>query len=505
MNVVLLNGGINWNFLSRSIGPYKVAHWIRKHGYSCQVIDWINDFTDDQLNFLLEKFISNETLVLGVSTTFLSSNLHTWKNGDEARMPENIIIAIRRIKIKYPKLKIVLGGYMSDKVSGWHIADASVMSYTEATEDIFLEYLDHLKLGTPLPYAEVKIPDFSNNVTVVAKPRPVFNKARNPVYNIETDDFRFVKEDCIMPGEPLPLDVSRGCIFACRFCQYPHLGKKKLDYIRGMTYIEEEMLYNYENFGTDKYYILDDTFNDTEFKMQEFNNMTQRLPFKIKYSAYIRADLVHRFPDTAYMLKESGIFGAFHGLESLHPSASNLVGKAWSGKHARDFIPKLYHNIWKREVPMTTSFIVGLPGETPEHLYSTADWHLQNYLHSTIFYRLGLWNPKDKGNTIWTVTSEFDRNSEKYGFRFVTSPITGKSTWENDQWTFHTATDAVYKLNTAVSKKIRSSSWTSITALWTGFSLEDILRKPTYDFDPDIIPNFRKKTLQEYYEKLIAI
>ena len=40
---------------------------------------------------------------------------------------------------------------------------------------------------------------------------------------------RFEKNDFILPGESLPLELSRGCIFKCRFCQYPNIGKDKDD------------------------------------------------------------------------------------------------------------------------------------------------------------------------------------------------------------------------------------------------------------------------------------
>ena len=182
----------------------------------------------------------------------------------------------------------------------------------------------------------------------------------------------------ILPGEPLPLEVSRGCIFACRFCQLPHLGKKKLDYIRGMNYIEDELNYNYETFGTKNYYILDDTFNDTEIKLKAFYDMSHRLPFDLNYSAYVRADLVHRFPDMAYLLKDSGMSGVFHGIESFHPSASVLLGKGWSGKHGKEFLPKLYHDVWNREVAQHLSFIVGITGDTLENVWDTAKWFVDN-------------------------------------------------------------------------------------------------------------------------------
>ena len=170
---------------------------------------------------------------------------------------------------------------MSERVPHYDIIDDSVMSYTESSEDVVLEYVNHIIKGEEPPIGEMVVPMLSRDTD--EKPRMFYHTARNKRYNIELDDFKWTEQDGIIPDEPLPLDISKGCIFACAFCQYPHIGKTKFDYIRGMNYIEDELRFNYEKFGTTKYYILDDTFNDSVYKMQASKEMTDRLPFKIRY------------------------------------------------------------------------------------------------------------------------------------------------------------------------------------------------------------------------------
>ena len=473
MNVIFWNGGIRLGMTSRYIGPYKISHWIRKHGYQSQVLEFSNAWQEKNLYRITKKFITSETRILEISTTFLALDKHKWSDGSENnRMPESIINVARRIKSEYPKIKIVIGGYQSDLLSGFGVIDASVMSYTEASEDIFLEYLDHLTKGTPPPLGRLIFP---KSKYLSSESRMWYDKARNPKYNIELDDFRFVKEDCILPGEPLPLDISRGCIFACKFCQYPHLGKGKLDYIRGMEYIEQEILENYKNFGTTRYYILDDTFNDTEIKLQAFYDMTQRLPFKISYSAYIRADLIDRFPNMAYLLQESGCFGAYHGIESFHPEASKLVGKAWSGKNAKEFLPKLYHDIWKGQVPQHTNFIVGFTGDTQQNVDDTVAWFIDNDMHSINFNFLSLFGPNNN-NSIYTVQSEFDKNAEKYGYEFLEPPNGGFRSWKTDNWTTETAVRSANTANELTKDISRALTWYNPALEWYGYTKPEILK-----------------------------
>ena len=509
MDVIFWNTSPTWqtgrNFFTRYIGPYKIAHWIRKKNHTAQIIDFITLVDEEFLFNVTKKFITTETKILAISTTFLCNRYYTWADGSRQRVPEHVINVLRLIKKLYPTINIVIGGYMSDRLLFDNLADATIMSYTTASEDIFLEYLEHLKLNTPLPlgkltYSYMGIPHSKHC-------RIVYDTARNPTYNIETDDFRFIHQDIILWGEALPMDMSRGCIFACRFCQYPHLGKGKLDYTRSMEMIRDEMIYNYENFGTTFYMALDDTFNDTEIKMRNFNNMVATLPFKINYSAYLRADLIDRFPDTAYMLKESGLWGAYHGIESLHPYASNLLGKAWSGKKAKEFIPKLFHDIWKHEVPLFLNFIIGLPKETEADVLNTIDWFKQNKLHGIDFGYLGLYGPSNNLSP-WVILSEFDRNAEKYGFTFDKSIPAGESSvgWRNETWTTETAMKFT---NQIIKPQVRDithiGSWNMGPLLFLGYDKETLMNTKVKNFDWSKTDMLNQSKFDEYFVKLLAL
>lgn len=514
MDVIFLNSGPsseeNLHFFSRYIGPYKLAHWLRKHGYACQVIDFIPDLTEEQLDLALRKFLTKDTLVLGISTTFLYGlTRYLWKNGRTGMFPEHLVQILLRIKTEYPGLKIVLGGYGSDRAWMAGIPDAAIMSYTTATEDIFLEYVEHLRTGSPRPLGRLETSFIGQ--AEANRPRLVYDQARDKKYNIEQDDFRFVREDIILPGEPLPLDVSRGCIFACRFCQYPHLGKKKLDYVRGMEYIRDELIYNHENFGTTHYMMLDDTFNDTEWKIKNFHDMVSALPFNIDYTAYLRADLIDRFPDTAHMLKDSGLWGAFHGLESLHPYASKLVGKAWSGTRAREYIPRLYHDIWSGQVPQQLSFIIGLPRETKDDIKDTIRWYEENKLYLINFKALNI-NGNNNQRSNRSILSEFDRDPEKYGFKFQEIPAdpesrdqtTPRSTWYNETWTRTQATEFQKKVNRYLLDKSRISVWNLGSTQFLGLAKDTLMT--TY-LDHNIygkIRSLEKAQIQAYFHGLMA-
>ena len=88
---------------AKHAGPFRIATELRKHGYNVQCID-ITMFSDEDLFFnVVNHLISEKTLWLGLSTTFIGRNTSTWWN----RLLENCVKNIREI---HPNLQIIAGG-----------------------------------------------------------------------------------------------------------------------------------------------------------------------------------------------------------------------------------------------------------------------------------------------------------------------------------------------------------------------------------------------------------
>jgi hypothetical protein len=229
--------------------------------------------------------------------------------------------------------------------------------------------------------------------------------------------------------------------------------------------------------------------------MSEWHKMISSLPFKIKYTAYLRADLLDKFRDVPYMLQESGLVSCFHGIESLNRESALLIGKGWSSTNAKTFIPELYHNIWKNDVAQTLSFIVGLPGDTKENNLDTVNWFIDNDLYHILFQPLGLTANKELKNL-----SEFEKNSEKYGYTFDEG-VTGYGNWKNNYWSHDEASNFV---NTVINPKLlrqRSiySSW--LIAQYLGLGIHEDFFKNKSRRVPD---NITEKYLKDYKSLLIS-
>ena len=490
MNVILLNG-IWDNLPSRALGPYLLRHQLNKRGYTAQVIDHCQEFTTDQIVEFIKHFLTDETVCLGISTTFWQDvQQKFWKNDNG--MPSNIYGVTKRIKEEFPNIKIAVGGAGTRQISKQiEYIDCCVVG---EAEDLFPDIIDYWVKGNQEPG---KFHNDANNTMY-------YNSPVTKTYSVETCDFDYIDRDCILPGDALPMETARGCIFKCKFCAFPHLGKKKFDYLKPLDHIKHQMLHNYERWGTTQYLMMDDTFNDSEYKIDSFLEMTKSLPFKINYSAYIRADLVYSFDSQAEKLLESGLEGVIFGIESLHPQASQIVGKGWSGKHAKEYIPTLVHGIWQDKVNVMLGLIAGLPGENKDDLTDTLRWLNQNNLHAA-WSALTINTSKGIGSgslDSMSFLSEFDREAEKYGFKFDKHGY-----WYTDDWSFNSAIEFRKKLNEH-RKIARINPWLAQQAKSLGYTTHELMNQPlramAFMQSDDFVAR-KDNYIKQYVQKLLSL
>ncbi len=368
MNIILLNTATR-EHTTKYLGIYQIAYWVRKHGFSCQVIDYANHLDEEYRIKLIEKFIDSSTKVLGISQTFGGEHDTTFND------------TIDYIKKKYG-LKIVIGGK-----GPWnqHLLKRSDQWITGTAENTFLHYL----------------------YTLFEK-----DKSKIVPFDIQKLCHEWSDNDIIDPYEPLPMELGRGCIFQCKFCTHENTGKKKGSYLRDFSLIEKEILTNYEKYGTTCYSFTDDTINEDPDKMLFLADLNERLPFDLKWNGYIRADLIHRY-DQAELLLRAGMVSCFFGIETFNEKAAMAIGKGWMGKKGKDYLVYL-NELWKGRCNFHANFIAGLPYEQPNEWYETVDWVIKNDIPSARYFVLSLY--REKRHQGKNLMSEFGRNAENYGY-----------------------------------------------------------------------------------------
>lgn len=403
VNCVLLYGD-SQKPLSRYAGVYRIATELRDHGYSVQTID-ITAFEgfDKDLQTVLANIIGRDSLWVGISTTFLT-NIFGYpyirtKNGINKITDSNQVGIKEFIKFCQqlnPNIKFISGGSRIFNLLpyGFKIftfySDKEVIEYTDylskRSSRLDLKYLGDLVQGSE--YID-------------------FHKS----------NIKFQEQDLIRSDEAVPVEVSRGCIFKCKFCSFPMNGKTKGLWIKDSQVLYNEFLRNYEHHGVVNYIISDDTYNDSADKVKIlYDEVYSKLDFKLNLCSYIRLDLLIKNPETVDYLVASGFVSVLFGIETINIDSGRAIGKGLDPQVQFEFIRELKRDKFKR-VLTHSGFILGLPRDRPNEpeLLEQFLFSEQNHLDHIIVEPLFI-SPKDFTLFNKSGLSQFDMEYEKYGY-----------------------------------------------------------------------------------------
>jgi hypothetical protein len=422
----------------KSLGAFRLASELRSHGYNVLVIDyfsnWLTDFKD--LMTLVKSTISDQTLMVGYSGTFFRApttdtssdykknhrqNAKTYGRGKWPDDIKKIQYLNRKIKSINPNLKILYGGAqannINDELTGCGI-DYIVQGFADAT---IIDIVKSIEQGKTVKFS-----------TIVDGVKVINYDAKGLNFDFRNcSNTTFTADDFVLPNESLPIETSRGCMFKCTFCSFPLLGRNKTDlnYIKDPAILAEELRYNYENFGTTNYSIVDDTFNETTDKLLAVQSAIKQSGVDIRFFSYLRADILARFPEQVDILLDMGLMSALFGIETLNWESAKSIGKGLHPDKIKDFLIKFKRQAGT-QVITNGSFILGLPHDTEETLEEDMQWifdhsdALDSY-HLTPLY-------VEKGD-VWS--SEIGLNPEKFGY---TVDESGRY-WTNQHMTFDRA------------------------------------------------------------------
>jgi len=351
----------------RYAGTYRIASELRDQGYIVQIIEYFTRWSTDEIKSIISKFITKQCLWVGVSTTFLSPDVQrkrsdilrpvftinqNWKK-DYGTIPpsitgrddwEEVVEYIRSIN---PKIVIAAGG-----------AKADLIPESDKTFDV-------ITTGQ----GETSALELSNALYEGSKVPRILTLPYNDYFNC---NIKFDKDDIIFPGEHLPIEIARGCIFKCSFCNYPLNGKKLWEFNRKPHLVREDIEDVHEQFGSTGFMFCDDTYNDAPEKVKRFHTEFTKLDYDIQFSTYARMDLIVSRWETAKLLYESGLRSVFFGVESLNTESAKSIGKGMDSEKIKDGLYRL-----KDECPdmiICLGLIVGLPHDTDETMRESNQW-----------------------------------------------------------------------------------------------------------------------------------
>lgn len=499
------------NFLGRvrPLGAYRIADHLRQNGYEAIVVDFLSDlFESKQLFSILRTLITKETKFVGYSSSLFHIRQVGFKptretdeqNDNDEDLPfltvtRNKFKALNTfIKMLNPNTKIVFGGANSRDLVKYNLLEK---------DNLGVEYAFH-------GYSETMVIDFVESIKDGRKPQ--CSKEYNGLAEIEfaskgegfdfyCSNHRWHPSDVIQPGESLTLETSRGCIFKCKFCAYPLIGKDPRDdsYIRTADVLYDELKKNYEEYGTTKYLVIDDTFNERIEKMERLCRVRDRLGIDLLFAGYIRIDLLARKQQEQLpLLKDMNFHGMFVGIETLNHKAAQIIGKGMHPDEVKEMLYKI-KDYYNNNVHIGAGFIAGLPKESPESFLKNMEWVLRfdTPIDHMQISTLGL-------HTTSHTQSEFSANPSKYGYITKTEGL--KTYWKNEFWNEKQAREITDRLVFEAWKSGRNKpgSFASLGMTALGYDYYDVAMKSANKLDMVEFNKRDKKFKQQYASNLIS-
>ena len=484
MNIVLFTDIADTAGYGKYAGTYKLATEIRKNGYTCQVIDNFSWLGVDRLKIVIDKFITKDTLLVGFSCTLnekrINGKVQHWG------MPNDDFFPLLQY-IKTKNVATCAGGSRVTSNSDWPGIDYVVLNKGDVA---ILKLLEHITTG-----AELKTT--SNKYSKIINGDDYFYTQEK----FNCSKIIYEQNDIILPGESLPMEIARGCIFSCAYCHFDLIGKRIGDWTKDPETIKAEMIRNYELYGTTHYMFSDELINESLPKLDMLVNAIAQLPFKIRYTSYARVDMIYRYPEMRELLLESGAVSLAFGIETFNVKAGKAVGKGLDPNKVKQTLHYCREK-WRDKIITSSNFIVGLPGETEESIWETVDYLVSDDSPLDVFGFLPLFIREGEDGR---PGSKIDADPAKFGYTL------DQGKWSSNNMSYTEAVNLTRKIYTRkdVNNKAKFAAATWIgRILALGYSVKeifDIIRSPDIKDTAKDVENRTNLMKLDYYNKLLEI
>ena len=400
----------NFNNTYRNIGAMEVAQLFRNYNIDTTIIEWILMWEDEQLEEAIDLwFADSSEQLIGISVPFSLGIVY------------DIIPLLSKLKEKYPKLQIIIGGNRTHDPGLDGVADLVFMGRSIETLHAWLQDQDMMPYSTSHPQVILN-DDIKFNVDVPVLP---------PV----------VDHDLLTKHDVLGFEIGIGCKFNCSFCSYD------LRNVKNPLFVDSESLRkflqdNYDNYGVTSYYIADDTLNESDEKLEILAEAVEALTFEVNLVSFLRIDLLERRKQQYALLERIKLKGVTMGIETLTPAASKIIRKSPDTESTVRALQKM-----AEITPMTfksSGMIIGLTGDSHEEFWNNMDRLTgETLVHGIYPSPLRIRSPE---TAIFNegYLSDFAKNPEKFGYTITGTYVEDYTSteqegsrllqWEND-WT----------------------------------------------------------------------
>ena len=400
------------------LGIAALAAYLRQHNFGVGALDCValNISHDEIIDIIKKK--KPKSVAISATTYALQAS---------TKLSE-------RLRKEFQDLLIILGGSHAN-VAGMdaakNIPSVDIVSYHPEGETVVLQIIKEFKK------TEYDRKIFTQNVEALKKIKGIIFKDGDNIHKtapgeiIKDLDFLPFPARDLFPMEryvPLPnqykrlpltnMVVIRGCPYVCTFCDQAATIARR----RSPQKVIDEIKHCVENYGTREISFWDDTMSYHKKWMVEFCNLLIDAKLDLIWSCYAAINTVNK--EILELMAKAGCWNIFYGYETgVEVLAQNI--KTNRKNRSMDYIMEVTK--WTKDagIEIRGSFMIALPGETPELAEQTIkdaiklDPHYAQFSITTPYPGTALYNEIKDGKWGKLTTKDF---SEYQGWNVVFLP-----------------------------------------------------------------------------------
>ena len=316
------------------LGLCYMASMLEKSGHEVQIMDCpVMRYTIEDIHRRIRDF-KPDIVGLGAVTMLI----------------DRVIALTKGIKKEFPSQLVVIGGPHPTKVPQDTLEKTGCDIVIQGEAEIaFTEIANN-----PQAHLEKKIVKGTLIRDLDSMPYPARHLLDMSVYTSLPNNYKKDKH-------VFQMLTTRGCTYSCTFCASANGMFRQ----RSVGNVIGEIKQLIEQYNIKEVVFWDDIFTFNKKWIVEFCNALKKENIDIAWSCYTRLDLIN--DEIVKAMKEAGCWNIFFGIESGNQDILDNIKK----KMNLELIRKGMETLKKNDIEVRGSFMIGLPGETPEKARKT--------------------------------------------------------------------------------------------------------------------------------------
>ncbi len=283
---------------------------------------------------------------------------------------------VRKLK---PGCTVIMGGPHPSILTEDTLKEPSIDIVVKGESDItIVELMERLETGGALD--DVKGISFKKNGVIIHNEYRPFIEDLDSLPNPAWHLFDMSKYLAKVNGKKVaPVLSSRGCPFKCIFC-YRGPAAGKTFRARAPENIVNEIKHLKQTYGIGNILFVDDIFTVNQKRAEKICDIMIETKLDIPWRCQTRVDCLNI--GLLKKMKEANCTDISMGVESGNEKILETTGK----RTTKEKVRKAFSMIKEAGISISSSFIIGLPGDTKETVRETIDFAKELNPDNAIFY-----------------------------------------------------------------------------------------------------------------------